>query len=282
MAPPTKKLPFEMRDEGRAPYLVCLPLEEAGFTNAFSTRLGGVSPFPDKSLHLSFKNDTPDHVRENRRRFLSTLGASDFKIVTPEQTHSSDSSVVDDMVLETLQQKEDYEPRGDALVTNRMKILLGVKTADCLPLLIGDPETGVMAAVHAGWNGTLEKITEKTIDTLINLFGVEPENCLAAMGPAACGGCYEVGEDVAGPIRNTFSYHEDLLFPSPNASKYFLDVKLANAMQLLSAGLSPLNIFGADECPMHENQLFFSHRIEGKTAGDKVGRMLSVIGRNPF
>jgi YfiH family protein len=244
-------------------------------------RVGGVSPFPEKSLHLSFKNDSIENVRENRKRFLSTIKAPHFTIVTPEQTHSSQVTTVDEMTLETIKHKEQYEPHGDALLSDRANVFMGIKTADCLPLLIADPETGAMAAVHAGWKGTLDRITEKAVSTLENLFGAKPENCLAAMGPSACGGCYEVGPDVSDPFRKAFPYSDDLFAPSPNEGKMFLDVKLANAMQLLSSGLSPMKIFGADECTMHENELFFSHRLESKMSGEKVGRLLSIIGRNP-
>lgn len=268
-----------MRDEKRVPVLVCLPLEEAGFSNAFSTRIGGVSPFPEKSLHLSFKNGNADDVRENRRRFLSSAGLSGQPIVTLDQTHSANIAIVDDIVIQTVKKNDQQEFPGDAIISEDDHFLAGVKTADCLPLLVGDPLTGAFAAIHAGWKGTLERITEKTIEMLRENFGTKPENCLAAMGPSACGGCYEVGADVAEPFRKSFSFGDDLLSPSQNPSKFFLDVKLANAMQLLAAGLSPNNIFGADECTMHENELFFSHRLEGKTPDAKVGRMLSVIGR---
>lgn len=274
MTSKNKQLAFEMRENENLAHLVCLPLEDAGFPNAFSTRLGGVSPFPEKSLHLSFKNDSAQHVRENRRRFLTATKLSGYTIVTAEQTHSSDTSIVDDVALQTLKEKEEYELRGDALISNQKKTLIGVKTADCLPILIGDPETGLTMAIHAGWKGTMERIVEKTLATVTLMYGVQLEKCLAALGPAACAACYEVGSDVADPFKKEFAYADDLLAPSKNPGKFFLDVKLANAMQLLTAGFSPMNIFGADECTMHENALFFSHRREKNT-----GRLLSVIGK---
>lgn len=259
--------------------MVCLPLEEAGFANAFSTRVGGVSAMPDKSLHLSFKNGVVEEVRENRRRFLSAAGLSGKPIVTLDQTHSSNIAIVDDLVIQTVKRNDQQEFPGDAIISEESHFLAGVKTADCLPILIGDPMTGAFAAIHAGWKGTLDRITEKAVAMLKENFGTKPENCLAAMGPSACGGCYEVGPDVANPFRKNFSFGDDLVSPTSNTGKFFLDVKLANAMQLLAAGLSPMNIFGADECTMHENELFFSHRLEGKSPENRVGRMLSVIGR---
>lgn len=255
----------------------CLPLEEAGFVNAFSTRLGGISRLPENALQLAFKNEEAARVRENRRRFLSAIGTPRYHLVTPEQTHSAYVSVIEKSALPVLQMNEKKELSGDALISDLPRVLAGVKTADCLSILIGDPEKGAFAAVHAGWRGTLSRVLEKTIRVLETRFGSNPLNCLAALGPAACEKCYLVGLDVVEPFRSEFSYANDLFSASNESGKFFFNSRLANAMQLINAGLAPFNIFGSEECNMHQNELFFSHRREGMQ--DRAGRCLAVIGK---
>lgn len=281
-----RSLPFELREriiESRnskitLAYLVCLPLEKAGFLNAFSTRWGGVSPLPENALHLSYKNDALENVRENRKRFLKAIHADSFRVATTQQTHSDTIVTIDEPTLHSIHEEEQKEPIGDALISQLTNVLLGVKTADCLSLLIADPKTKTVAAVHAGWKSTLNRIVEKTIAKLIEVYAVDPSDCLAAMGPAACKDCYEVGSDVIEPFKKEFSYSDDLFHAhAESKEKAYLDVRLANALQLVSSGISPLNIFGAEECNMHQNELFFSHRKEG--ASSKAGRGLSVIGK---
>src|SRR5262249_36123163 len=138
---------FSFRDVNNLRLLVCDPIERIGFKNAFSTRLGGVSPLPAEALDLgSFRQ--PDEraiVIENRGRFLSALGAADWTLVTAKQIHSADVRFVCDA------EDARTEPRaGDALTANTPRILLAVQTADCLPILIADESSGAFSATHAG------------------------------------------------------------------------------------------------------------------------------------
>ncbi len=238
-------------------YFVCDELERAGFLHAFSTRLGGTSPMPDQALHLSPKNDPGGHYAENLRRFLNAIGADGWSLETANQTHSDVR-----VHVEHVSHRD-----GDALITEKSKVLVGIKTADCLPVLLADPNTGAVAAVHAGWRGTTARIAEKAVADLSS----HPENLIAALGPSACGHCYEVGSDVADVFDSKF-------LTRISNNKFQLDVAAANRDQLEKAGLKPSNIHTEPACTMHQNELFFSHRREGKlpSAG---GRLLSVIGR---
>ncbi|HYM00090.1 MAG TPA: peptidoglycan editing factor PgeF [Blastocatellia bacterium] len=265
--------------EGKATvlYVVCTALEESGFLNAFSTRLGGVSRLPAESLNLGyFKNDPSSNVAENRRRFLDAIGASGTKLATLNQTHSVNIYHVKSQ-SELKNELKDEEPDADALVTKEPNIVLAVKTADCLPILIADPKSGVIAAIHAGWRGTAGRITERTLADLMRDFGVNTRNCLAALGPAACGDCYEVGRDVIDRFKSEFGYWSRLLKPKNNG-KANLDIQAANRQQLAYCGFSDERIFTAPYCTMHNNDSFFSYRREGSG----VGKMLSVIGRYVF
>lgn len=249
------------------PLIVCEPLERAGFPNAFSTRWGGVSEMPAASLHLAFGHEDRALVNENRRRFLEALGVSDRPLVTAKQTHSDRRLLID--------QPPDGEPDGDALMTRHSGLVLAVKTADCTPLLIADPQTGAMAAVHAGWRGTLARIASKTVTDLRGRLGCDPGRLIAAVGPAACGECYEVGADVAGPVRSAFGgCHEALRAEDGRTT---LDVSALNVSQLEEAGVPRSNIHLSNYCTIHQNDLFFSHRAESGAAGGRVGRLASAI-----
>lgn len=275
--------PFVMRERevailggsARIAVLVCEPLEQAGFINAFSTRLGGVSALPSNALSLShFKGDSDENVTENRRRFLSAIGAEHARIMTARQTHSTERFTVDSEF-----QTARPQPECDAMITRMTGVLLAVQTADCLPVLIGDSKTGTMAAIHAGWRGTAGRITERTVADLMLVHGVSPRNCIAALGPAACAECYEVGEDVIGRYKKEFGYWRNLLVNFKDGGKAHLDIRAANFQQLSYCGFSEDNIYIADYCTMHQNELFFSYRQEGKGQPTGVGRSLSVIGK---
>jgi YfiH family protein len=256
-------------------FIVCEPLEEAGFTNAFSTRLGGTSPLPKEALNLTnFKGDTPENVAENRRRFLKAIGAEGATIVTARQTHSTDRCFI-----ESIEQAHSFRNECDAMMTRLSDVLLGIQTADCLPILIADTETGVMAAIHAGWRGTASRITERAVADLMLQHGLSPRNCIAALGPTACKQCYEIGEDVIERFKNEFRYWSSLLVNFKEGGKAHLDIRAANVQQLLFCGFTEDSIYVADYCTMHQNELFFSHRAEGRTSANGAGRLLSVIGK---
>jgi len=255
-------------------YLVCEPLESAGFLNAFSTRKGGVSPLPADSLNLAqFKGDSKENVFENRRRFLKAIDGEQSSIVTAIQTHS-----IERVAIGSLNQARGPQPGCDAMTSQLKGVLLAIQTADCLPVLIGDPVSGAMAAIHAGWRGTAGRITERTVADLMQQ-GVNPRNAIAALGPAACAECYEVGQDVIDRYKKEFGYWRTLFADVRQGGKAHLDIFAANIQQLIFCGFAEERIHVAEHCTMHENDLFFSYRREGRGQPSVVGRLLSVIGR---
>ena len=253
--------------------LVCRAIEDAGFVNGFSTRLGGVSPFPEDSLNLAgFDEDSAQNIYENRRRFLAVF-AGDLQLATAWQVHGDTIRTVrnfDDI--------GDSEVRADALVSDLGGTLVGVKTADCVPVLIGDTKTKAFAAVHAGWRGTAQSIVEKTITTMNKTFGSDPGDLIAAIGPAA--GCenYEIGQDVIDDFQDNFGDDSGKYFTPTRDGHALVNLHLANRDQLLESGVPDTNIFTAPFCTMERSDLFFSYRLEKKKLG-KTGRLLSVIGR---
>jgi YfiH family protein len=269
---------FYWRERDGVRALVCAPLEQDGFTNAFSTRLGGVSPMPERSLNLAgFNEDEAENIYENRRRFLK-LFDGDWTITGCWQIHSADVRIVSD------QQEAQPKPGVlgddqycDALVSDTPKILLAVKTADCVPVLIGDSNTGAFAAVHAGWRGTSASIVLAAIRRLESEYGSRPEDLRAAIGPAANNCCYEVGSDVIDRFKELFPQSDHLFTPTRDGHAR-INLQQANRDQLVVAGVLPDRIHIAQLCTMDRNDLFFSYRHEKKLHG-RVGRLMSVIGK---
>lgn len=248
--------------------MVCKPLEESGFVNGFSTRLGGVSPFPENDLSLAgFDDDSAENILENRRRFLN-LFDKNFQLTSVWQIHSD--------LVKTVSNKEDIEnneEKFDALVSNLDDVLIGVKTADCVPVLIGDTKTKSFAAIHAGWRGTVESIVVKAIKKMTETYGTNPQDLVCAIGPAATCKSYEIGQDVIDTFQQNFSNINHIFEPT-RENHALIDLHQANKEQLSSVGVNAANIYVAPLCTMERTDLFFSYRLERKT-----GRLMSVIGR---
>ncbi len=264
---------FYWRERGSVKVLICKPLEDAGFVNGFSTRLGGVSPFPSGDLNLAgFNEDAAENIFENRRRFLRAFDG-EMKLAMVWQVHGDTIKTID-----SIEDIGDSEEHADAVASNITGILAGAKTADCVPVLIGDPNSGAFAAVHAGWRGTVRSIVVKAINVLIEKYGADPSKMIAAIGPAALCGNYEIGRDVIDEFQNNFGEISQKYFTPTREGHALVDLHAANRDQLLSIGVDAANIFLAPFCTMERTDLFFSYRREKQTNG-KTGRLLSVIGR---
>lgn len=269
---------FHWRRRNNVLGLICEPLEQEGFANAFSTRSGGVSPMPQEALNLAgFNEDTVDNIYENRRRFL-TLFDGEWKLASCWQTHSADVRVVHEISDVPEPEKALGETiYCDALTTNTPRILLGIKTADCVPLLLADARTGTCAAVHAGWRGTLASIAARTLERMVQEYGTRSEDVSVAIGPAALACCYEVGSDVIEAFHQTIPGSASL-FKQTRDGHALVDLQRANRDQLIAAGVHSESIYTAPVCTMCRTDLFFSYRREKKVHG-RVGRLMSVIGR---
>jgi polyphenol oxidase len=259
--------------------LICAPLEKDGFVNGFSTRLGGVSEMPADALSLAgFNDDAAENILENRRRFLK-LFPGDWALAGCWQVHGADIRVVHGAA----EAKPAEDERGDTIfcdviVSDSKGVLAGVKTADCVPILLGDPATGAFAAVHAGWRGTLATAVVAAVERLAKEYDVRPENLRAAIGASAGPCCYEVGSDVIDAFTSKFPDGEKL-FTATRPGHATVDLLKANRDQLISAGVKPERIHTAPLCTMCRTDLFFSYRKEKSVQG-KVGRLMAVVGRH--
>jgi polyphenol oxidase len=270
-------------------------LGKLGWLNhGFSTRPGGASELAEKpALNLGFTEwDQRERVEGNREKFLAALGAQKMRLMTMRQFHSDVISFAATAVAvgET--------PKADALITGAPGLLLGVQTADCVPILLADTRRHAVAAIHAGWRGTLARIVPKTLGRMRMEFGTRPRDVVAALGPAIGGGCYEVGPEVAqafaaqfpnaaewfdGPFEQLAHGEEPLWLPwltmmppghVPPPPRVQLDLRASNRWQLLDAGVPEKRIAGSDLCTACRTDLLFSYRREGA----KTGRMMAVIG----
>jgi polyphenol oxidase len=266
---------FYWREKDGVKVLVCRALEDAGFVNGFSTRLGGVSAFPENSLNLAgFDEDDHANIFENRRRFLAAVGG-EYKLTTVWQVHGDTVKLVSNA-----DDADATEERADAAASGLEGLLVGVKTADCVPILLGDPVRNAFAAVHAGWRGTVRSIAAKGVKKLEEMFASEASNLVCAIGPAACGKCYEVGQDVIDDFQREFGGEAEKYFRPTRGGHALVDLHAVNRDQLIGAGINRANIYTASLCTMERTDLFFSYRIEKRKYG-KTGRLLSVIGRAP-
>jgi YfiH family protein len=269
---------FYWRESDGVRALVCAPLEQDGFVNGFSTRIGGVSEMPRDALSLAgFNDDRAENILENRRRFLK-LFPGEWELAGCWQVHGADVRVV--------QTAEEAKPAEnqlgetifcDVIVSNAEGVLAAVKTADCVPILLGDPVSGAFAAVHAGWRGTLAGAVVVGVERLAKEYDAKPENLRIAIGASAGPCCYEVGSEVIEAFTKQFADGEKL-FTETRPGHAMVDLLKANRDQLQLAGVLPERIHTAPICTMCRTDLFFSYRKE-KSLHGKVGRLMAVVGR---
>jgi len=160
-------------------------------------------------------------------------------------------------------------PEADAAVAASPGLLLGIQTADCLPVLLVDPTRRAVAAAHAGWRGTVQRVTREAVRALEAL-GSRPSDLVAALGPGIGACCYEVGDDV----RDAFGASGASFFRTSPRGRLHLDVRAANVRQLEEAGVRPESIYHVPECTFCLPGAYHSYRRDGKGAG----RMISFVG----
>lgn len=246
----------------------------------FSTRRGGLSEvYGSHELNLGWTTeDPPATVAANRKLFLNEIVAGSYEadLVSVRQVHGNAVRLARrGQLLATPEGKAVLE--GDGLITAERGLLLGVQTADCTPVLIADTRTHAVGAFHAGWRGTVARIVEHGVAAMQREFGSQPEDMVAAIGPAIRPCCFAVGPDVRERFEAEFTYAPELFLTVEG--QLYADLHAANRRQLLASGLSPDQITVIAECSAcartdDGGRKYFSHRAEkGFT-----GRMMSVIG----
>ena len=244
------------------PYLTYNSLSEINFINhAFSTRLGGVSEGEFTSMNMAFnRGDNPESVTENYKRICKSAGFDFDSLTASAQDHNTFVRAV------TSENKGVgiYKPRDlqsvDALVTNEKGVTLVTYYADCTPLFFVDIKQKAIGLAHAGWRGTVGRIGEKVVKKMTELYGTNPADIVAAIGPAISVCCYEVDK----PCADNFYALSDLdssrfVFPKDNG-KYMIDLLETNRQILVAAGVKNENITVSDVCTNCNSELLWSHR----------------------
>lgn len=269
----------ELKEKNHVPYIQFKNLSATGIVkHGFSTRKGGVSTGIFSSMNLNFKRgDDPDAVLENYRRMAAALNMRVEDMVLSDQTHTTNVRVITEEDRgKGILRPQDYSD-VDGMITNVPGIVLVTSYADCVPLYFVDPVRKAIGLSHSGWKGTVGHIGQKTVWKMHEVYGSEPKDIVAAIGPSICQSCYEVSDDVAEAFRANFTADEaaDILLDKGNG-KYQLDLWKANWYVLTDAGILPEYLSVTDLCTACHPDLLWSHR---KTNGQRGGlsAFLSLI-----
>lgn len=237
-----------------------LLLKEAGIVHFCTLRGGNATPYSDINM-CDYTGDDLEHVVLSRRLYADCLGISPDRIWLPHQVHGTRVLSVDS-AMEAGQE-------ADAVITAERRLLVGVSTADCVPVILYDPKKQVIGAVHAGWRGTIGRIAEKAVAKMQDVYGCEPTDILAAIGPSISPEAFEVGDEVSDRFAED-GYADCVVsgFAKPHVNLWAVNVR-----QLLAAGLRRENVDCSPVCTYGNSDILFSAR----KLGIRSGRIISAI-----
>jgi YfiH family protein len=260
-------MPFIERDHVR--YFIFDSLKDMGLPHAIFTRRGGVSPAPWETLNVGGTvGDNMDHVLENRRRSFQALGRDFASIYDVWQVHGNQVVCADAPRPANMPHQ-----KADIILTNNPQVTLFMRFADCVPILLYDPERHVVGIVHSGWKGTVCRAAASAVESMQENYGSHPENIRAAVGPSIAAHHYPVGEDVVEQIQQIFgSYTPAFLLDSDNEQKH-LDLWGANRFILEQSGVGQIEIAGI--CTACNLEDWYSHRGEKGETG-RFGALIAL------
>ncbi len=247
-------------------------IHKAGrWTHGISTRRGGISPYPFNTMNLGFTTDDFDgNLQENRRRFLQALNLDGLEIRQwIDLVHGNHIVVAEEI------DPGELPVTADGIITAQKNKVLSTTFADCIPIILADPETGAFGVIHGGWRGTFSSIAGEGVAKMSQLLSVNPENLLAGIGPGINRCCFETGQEVADAFFYKFYRMQDLITESSNKGKWNIDLLGLNRQILIESGLKPERITVCNLCTRCREDLFFSYRRDGNPSG----RMAAVMAR---
>lgn len=259
---------------GRVRWLASGLLERHGVRHGFTLRGGGASRGAFASLNFSSREGDPAaRVRENWRRLEAAAGLPARGWALLSQVHGARVERAGEGRAACHHRTGCAE--ADAIATDRPNVVLGVLTADCLPVVLAVPGGGAVAIAHAGWRGTLEGVVSAAVRELCALAGASPADVLAAIGPSIGRCCYQVGDEVRESFRARWGAgHARRVLE--RADPWRLDLQAANLRQLRELGVRARNVATVPLCTCCRADLFFSYRRDGRT-----GRMLNFVRSSP-
>jgi YfiH family protein len=246
---------------------------------AFSTtRNGGVSKGDYASMNCTpYTGDDIEAVQRNQQLLCTALHIEKEQLIIPYQTHSVNALVIDKEFLQQNAEKRNEQLQNiDALITQEKGVCLCVSTADCTPILLYDKKQQVIAAIHAGWRGSVNYIVRKTLEQMNRLYNTQGEDIFAAIGPCIGFDAFEVGDEVYDAFKQNDFPMEYISGWKPETHKWHIDLQMANSVQLIDFGVPTEQIDICDICTFTHYEKFFSAR----RLGIKSGRILSGIFMN--
>ena len=258
---------------------------------AFSTtRKGGVSEGSYGEFNINeYCGDEPENVVENRKRLAQELGIATDHIIMPHQVHEVEVRQITAEYFSMPESNRKMVLEGvDAVMTDQKGVCVGVSTADCIPVLLYDEVHHVVAAIHAGWRGTLARIVAKTIREMAFAYKTEPKNLKAVIGPGISLDNFEVGDEVYEAFEQEAFPMDKIAEQRPNAAfhadaaernrlaaegnieqplKWHINLPLSNKLILLNLGVKDENILMSDICTYAHSDEYFSARKLGVNSG---------------
>lgn len=236
---------------------------------AFSTVRGDIEarkPYSQWNL-CDYVGDDALRVLDARLQLAMILGVDLDDLVMPQQTHSCNVLTIDEHFRAMDIDMQERALEGvDSLVTSLHGVVIGVNTADCVPIIMVDELAGVIAAVHAGWRGTVGRVAAAAVREMCRQ-GASAERVQAVMGPSICQNCFEVGDEVVDAFKQAHFDLDAIVKRNVTTGKAHINLRVANRDVLATAGVSVENIVLAAHCSRCEHERFFSARRLGITSG---------------
>ena len=234
-------------------------------THAIFGRQGGVSPIPYDSLNMSTSTgDSLHNVRQNHALALGAMELSSYATATLWQVHKAKTIIVGDKPC-------DPSTKADALVTDRPKVSLFLRFADCVPIMLVDPIREAIGIVHAGWRGTVRGVTQTAVRAMISEYGCRPDNIMAGIGPSIGPEHYNVGPDVAESIELAFPDADHIITNRDGC--LYLDLWALTEVALRECGVRAIE--SSRMCTASNREQFFSHRAEHGSTG-RFGAVIAL------
>jgi len=225
-----------------------------------TTRQGGLSLPPFEFANMSLENEDKFTVR-NRHLLAKQINLSINNFVYQYQTHSNNVTIVNEQncgmgVANIKTAIQD----NDAMITHNNNVCLITMAADCVPILLYDTENKVVAAIHAGWQGTYKRIVQKTIEKMSLNFNSQPQNIIAGIAPSVGICCYETSNEIYEKFKTEFKFYNQIFNFNEATKKFHLDLWEINKLQMIELGLKPENIELKNICTKCNNNLYYSAR----------------------
>ena len=232
---------------------------------AFSTKRGGGEGCYDAFNITHYCGDKEEHVAACREELCVELNIEDDNLILPRQTHETNIINIDKKFLSLSKTERDNQLYGiDAIITSLPSVCIGVSTADCVPILLYDTERKIVAAIHAGWRGTVQRIVEKTVAYMQDKFSTSPHAIMAVICPSIGMEAFEVGDEVYDAFLDEGF---DMIKIAKRYKKWHINLWEANRIQLLKYGVASENIQLASICTYTNHNEFFSARRLGINSG---------------